>query len=571
MKTDLEIFTPFAKRSKYADRIDGSNCLVYTRVSTKEQENGFSLETQKRTIENTCDSSRLTILAYFGGVYESAKNDEREEFNRMLKFARKSREKISYIMVYSVDRFSRSGANAIYIAEQLRKENIKIFAVTQPADTFTATGKMQQNMQFIFSEYDNDLRREKSTAGMKEMLLNGYWCTKAPIGYSQITRRKRENTKLEVRQIIKVNDTGKLLRKAFYWKVEDKLTNAEILLKLKNLGLTLRKQQLSKIFTNPFYCGVMSHKLLNGQVMEGKHELLISKEIFLQANNIKTRNVKWSHRKDFSQVPLKNFMKCADCGSSFCGYLVKRKNIWYYKCNKTGCKCNRSAKSLNDLFLKGLFGYTFSSDLIAPVKYEFTKFFDENMKEMEKDVEILKGRLTETVKRIETLEERFAIGEIDRELYGKFNTKYRKEKLEILTEMDKKQFKNSNLEKWLDKYCQVLTNLPSLWTSSSYMGKLELQELLFPKGILYDRKNNCFRTPEINSVAVLMSQIARERTENEKGDIGVFYQLSPFVPRRGLEPLSLAAYAPQAYLYTNSNTWAYFSATAETNTREKQK
>ena len=205
MKTDLEIFTPFAKKSKFAERLEGKNCIIYTRVSTKEQEKGYSLETQKRDIEKTCEQNGFTILAYFGGVYESAQTDERAEFNRMLQFARKSKEKVSHIMVYSVDRFSRSGANAIYIASELRKENIKIFAVTQPSDTSTATGKMQQNMQFIFSEYDNDLRREKCKAGMKEMLLNGYWCTKAPLGYNQITRGKRVNTNLAEKQISTVN------------------------------------------------------------------------------------------------------------------------------------------------------------------------------------------------------------------------------------------------------------------------------------------------------------------------------------------------------------------------------
>src|SRR6185437_7850239 len=161
--------------------------------------------------------------------------------------------------------------------------------------------------QFIFSEYDNDLRRQKCTAGMKEMLLNGYWCAKAPLGYDQITRKKRENLTLDQRQKITVNETGKLIRKAFYWKAEDRLSNAEILQRLKNLGFKIHKQKLTKILNNPFYCGIMSHNILNGQVIEGKHEKLVSKEIFLLANSIKGRNITWKHNKDFSEVPLKNF------------------------------------------------------------------------------------------------------------------------------------------------------------------------------------------------------------------------------------------------------------------------
>lgn len=494
MKNDLEIFTPFAKKSKFADRIEGSNCIVYTRVSTKEQEKGYSLETQKRTIENTCEQSNFTILAYFGGVFESAQTNERAEFNRMLKFARRSSEKVSHIMVYSVDRFSRSGANAIYIANELRNENIKIYAVTQPSDTFTATGKMQQNMQFIFSEYDNDLRREKTTAGMKEMLLNGYWCARAPIGYSQITRKKRENNNITERQITVINQTGELIRKAFYWKAHDHLTNVEILHKLNNLGLKLTKQKITKILTNPFYCGVLSHNLLNGEVLEGKHEKLISKELFLQANDIKSRNHTWKHSTDFAQVPLKHFIKCSTCNNPFVGYVVKKKNLWYYKCNTLGCKCNRSAKMLNELFVDELKKHQLHAKYSAPVRDEFIKLFHENAKESDATLITLKTRLKDLSHKIEGLEERYAVGDLEKELYTKFSTKYRAEKSDINTEIDGLSFEKSNLEKRVDKYVSVLQNLPVLWASNSYKGKVELQDLLFPNGIVYDREISNYRT-----------------------------------------------------------------------------
>lgn len=537
MKTDLEIFTPFAKKSKFADRIEGSNCIIYTRVSTKEQEKGFSLETQKRVIEEACEKSSFSILAYFGGVYESAKTDERAEFNRMLKFARRSKEKVSLIMVYSVDRFSRSGANAIYIADELRKENIKIFAVTQPSDTFTATGKMQQNMQFIFSEYDNDLRREKCKAGMKEMLLNGYWCTKAPLGYTQVTRRKRENLDLDVRQRITVNETGKLIRKAFYWKAEDKLSNTEIISKLKNLGLTISKQKMPEILANPFYCGIMSHNLLNGEVIEGKHEKLVSKEIFLQANNVKSRSYTWKQNTDFADVPLKNFLKCGKCGSSFVGYQVKAKGLWYYKCNKIGCKCNKSAKTLNQLFIEKLQEYHLLKKYVEPTKDEFIKSFNENAKDRIESFTLLKGRFTETEKKIEGMEERYAIGDLEKELYVKYITKFRKEKLEIRSEMDTLSDENSNLVKRVEKYCQILQNLPLLWSSNKYKGKLELQELLFPRGIAYDKETSSYRTLEINEVAFVMIDIARDIAKKDKGDFGLYNQKSPSVPGTGVEPV----------------------------------
>src|ERR1700689_4702227 len=109
------LFKTFAKGSLKA-KAKGSNCVIYTRVSTKEQaDNNLSLDTQKKACEIYAKKSGYQTLGYFGGTYERAKNDERKEFTNMLSFVKKSRDKISHIIVYSVDRFSRSGANAIYL------------------------------------------------------------------------------------------------------------------------------------------------------------------------------------------------------------------------------------------------------------------------------------------------------------------------------------------------------------------------------------------------------------------------------------------------------------------------
>src|SRR5207248_1976366 len=151
-------------------------------------DNNMSLNTQKKACEKYAQKNGFQIMGYFGGTYESAKTDERKHFNSMLTYVKKAKEKVSTIIVYSVDRFSRSGANAIYITEQLKQEGIAVYAVTQPTDSTTASGSLQQNIQFIFSEYDNQLRREKCMAGTKEKLLSGYWCTAAPTGYDSIKR-----------------------------------------------------------------------------------------------------------------------------------------------------------------------------------------------------------------------------------------------------------------------------------------------------------------------------------------------------------------------------------------------
>lgn len=65
--------------------------------------------------------------------------------------------------------------------------------------------------------------------------------------------------------------------------------------------------------------------MLGGEVLQGRHEGIVSNETLLKANEVKTYNGVWTKRRDFENVPLKNFKKCEFCGSSYCGYLVKQK------------------------------------------------------------------------------------------------------------------------------------------------------------------------------------------------------------------------------------------------------
>ncbi len=528
MKNDLDIFSPFAKQSKGAERLTSNNCIIYTRVSSKEQQEGYSLDLQKKVIVEYAEKAKLNIIGFFGGVYESAKTDERKEFNKMLTFARRSREKVSLILVYSVDRFSRSGANAIYIAETLRKENIRIFAIQQPSDTSTASGKFMQNIQFIFSEYDNDQRREKCTSGMREMLLDGYWPNRVPLGYDQKMKGKE--------QIITVNEKGKILRKAFEWKAEGIYNNLEIKDKLKALGLNVSKQSLTCILRNPFYCGIMTSNLLNGQVIEGRHEKLISKELFVKINSLGTKNPKGKTAEEFNEVPLKHFIKCGECSTPFSGYVVKKKGLWYYKCNKKGCKCNRSAKALNNKFESLLNRYALNEKYIEPIKSGFMYVFNESTAEIQQTERALKTKLTEINNKIEAVEEKLILSEIDREVYNKFKTKYLQEKNEVSAGLQKFNFNLSNLENCIEKYCYLLMKPSQLWASSDFKNKTIIQNIVFPNGLVFDRKNDDYRTENINEVISCFALLSKD-LENEKSrPSNLFLEKSASVAGAGFEP-----------------------------------
>lgn len=530
---NLDIFSSFAKGGK-RQLSRTNNCVIYTRVSTKEQaDNNLSLETQRKACEQSAHKNNYSILGYFGGTYESAKTDERRHFNAMLSFVKKCPQKISHIIVYSVDRFSRSGANAIYIAEQLKKEGITVFAVTQPTDTTTASGSLQQNIQFIFSEYDNQLRREKCMAGVKEKLLNGIWVSTIPRGYSVVrTTGKREFV---------LNDTGKLIRKAFFWKAEG-MTNEEIKRRLAEKGLHLDGRRIADILKNPFYCGLLVHNALEGKVIEGIQEKAISRELFLKVNGvIASQNYSgYSITPENDYVPLKRFIKCESCGAYLRAYKAWKNKEYYYKCNTIGCKCNRRADDIHQMFTALLesLQLNINDDSAKLIALQMIATYNKMNQDKLADRERLTKQLAEAEKKLQRLEERFIGEEIERDLFLRYREKYTQEKQQLQTGLAKTRDKVSNLGKLVEKAIDYGSKLKPLWDCSRYSEKQKLQYLIFPEGISYNRKNDECRTPRINTIFLYMQQLARVLAKNKSGNKANICNVPALVELGGVEPPS---------------------------------
>ena len=325
--SDLAIFKTFGKGHR-EPIIKGKRAVIYTRVSTKDQTENLSLATQRKYCLDYAQKNGYVIVNSFGQTHESASNDERAAFKEMLSFVKRSKEQISYIIVYSYDRFSRN-ENSFWLTSQLRTLSIEILSVTQVIDTTSPAGQMQQRLYYAFNQFENELRRDRTKAGTKEMLLLGNWPTKPPLGY--------DSQKINGRRTIVPNAKGLVLRQVFEWKKVEGLSLDAIRIRLAQKGITLCKQRVAAILRNPFYAGLISHNMLDGEVVPGNHEPLISKELFLQVNGIlESNNHGYSVKEENEALPLKRFLKCAKCGQSLHGYIVKKKGIHYYKCSTLG-------------------------------------------------------------------------------------------------------------------------------------------------------------------------------------------------------------------------------------------
>ena len=495
---EITIFDQFGKGKKLGVKAMTNNCVLYTRVSSKRQEQGYSLDIQLKDEQDFVQKESLNVLGIFGGTYESASTDERKEFNRMLQFIKKSKEKVSYIVVHMLDRFSRSGANSIYIKEQLKAAGVYILSVRQPVDVRTTSGDFQQNIQMIFSHYDNQVRREKCMSGIKEALSRGEWCHAAPKGYTALYEGGR-------RKLV-VNEEGKLLRKAFLWKANEGLSNEECRERLAKLGVKLTFQRMSTIFKNPFYCGLIAHNMLEGKLVNGNHEKVTTREIFLKVNDVQKQNSHgFSWKAENDKVPMKIFLHCEDCGGAMTGYVVKKKGIWYYKCRKKGCCNNKATAAMHGVFEQILTSFTLKDEYAPLIKAQMMLTIAKLTKEVHEDKQKVKVNCQEIERKLERLEERYITEEITPDLYIKYAEKFKQEKVGLFKELTKLEGQSSNHEEIVDHALSCAVNISKMWQSGGYKDKIRVQNWIFPEGLIYNKKKDTVRTTKINQVYAVMA------------------------------------------------------------------
>ncbi len=521
-------FSKFLKISKKKKKTNSFNAIIYTRVSTKEQaDTNKSLDVQKKACEEFAKNNGLNVVNYFGGTFESAKSDNRREFKEMLKFVRQKSNEIEFILVYSMDRFSRTGDEAMTIVYELRKNQIYVQSVTQVSDQKTAEGELQQNINLIFAKYDNDQRRRKTIAGMKANMLEGKWCSKPPRGYS-----KKDGE-------LVINKEGDLIKKAFMMKASGKYSNHQIIEFLNNLGFKIKKQSLSDLLKNVFYCGKINSALI-GKIVDGNHSAIISERVFLQANNVSS-NRGYKVDKEVEGLPLRGILLCDHCNTKITGYLNKKKGLYYYKCNKIGCKKNISAKIIHESILVELNKLKLDSNL----NLLFIDVLKETWNEMNKLSETNKRDLEscrkEETQKLDVLEERWAFGKITDDVYNKFSFQIKAKLKEIDSQIRKCEIKLSNLDKYIQFSLNILQNIDEIWEKGNLKTKKSLINTTYPEGIFYNKITATYRTPRVNEIFRLITTTSGGFLKKESGQSTENVDLSAKVAGTGLEPMSAAA------------------------------
>jgi site-specific DNA recombinase len=249
-------------------------CAVYTRKSSEEGlEMEFnSLEAQRESCEAYVSSQRaegwlLVPDRYDDGGFSGGTLD-RPALKRLL--ADIEAGKIDIVVVYKIDRLSRSLMDFSRLVEVFDQHKVTFVSVTQSFNTTTSMGRLTLNILLSFAQFEREVIgeriRDKFAASRKRGMWMGGW---APLGYEVKDRKLLVNeadAKLVdsiFQRFLKIGSATTLARQLIAENVRNKY------------GKLIDKGMLYKLLSNPVYVGVAMHK---GVSYPGEHVGIIDRK-----------------------------------------------------------------------------------------------------------------------------------------------------------------------------------------------------------------------------------------------------------------------------------------------------
>src|SRR5271163_3408466 len=277
----------------------GHRCAIYTRKSSEEglEQDFNSLHAQREACEafiksQTSEGWKLIKTAYDDGGL-SGGTMERPALRRLL--ADIGDGLIDTVVVYKVDRLTRSLADFAKMVELFDAHGISFVAVTQQFNTTTSMGRLTLNVLLSFAQFEREVTGERISDKIAASKQKGMWMGgTVPLGYDLSDHRLVVNAAEgeTVRLIFQLYLELKTLR-----RVREELDRRSIVSKqwvskggARHCGFRFRRGALYHLLANPIYVGEIRHKKA---IYPGQHEPIVERAVWQRVQEM--LNAKAAH------------------------------------------------------------------------------------------------------------------------------------------------------------------------------------------------------------------------------------------------------------------------------------
>src|SRR5215471_3158734 len=261
-------------------------CAIYTRVSTEQglEQDFNSLDAQYDACQAYVRSQLhagwdLVRAKYDDGGY-SGGNTDRPGLQRLLDDVQA--EKVDVIVVYKVDRLTRSLADFAKLVELFDQHNVSFVSVTQQFNTTTSMGRLTLNVLLSFAQFEREVTSERIRDKIAASKRKGLWVGgMAPLGYDTKDRKitvneaEAERVRTIFRGYLKLGSLNLLMAD---------LRKRGIVTKVRSLksgekvgGIPFTRGPLAHLLRNRFYIGKVAFK---GEILNGEQTAIVDRALF---------------------------------------------------------------------------------------------------------------------------------------------------------------------------------------------------------------------------------------------------------------------------------------------------
>ena len=476
------------------------------------------------------------------------------------------------ILAWHPDRLARNsvdGGQIIYLLDQTLLNYLR-FPVFQFENT--SQGKFMLSIMFGQSKYYVDSLSENTKRGLRARVRNGDFPSLAPFGY--LNDRRTKSIVLDKRY-------APLAKELFERYVQGDQTLAQLALFLKEKGALTRGGKLFKedkikaILQNPFYYG---HFRYGGELHEGRHKPIISKSLWDKVQKTIARR---GHKQPLvkAKIPFLGLLKCAHCGMGVTAETKTKtqKNgnfhSWtYYRCSRKRRlgKCTEPAIREKDLLpqlLALLNEYAMSDKMFVFMNEQIEQDKQAGITRDASLLNDLRMQIAKLTNKQQILLDSYLDQDIDRQTFLIKKNDILSQKKSLEEDLSNLQT-NRNvwiepMQKWLEKAKSICY----LLESNDFDGQKSILQEIFGSNLFLHNKT-LTQTPisasskkpllerGVESVFCLWQEL-RKINEKVAFSSDNFVKIHTLVRMKGLEPSRREAYAPKAYVSTNSTTSAY--------------
>ena len=354
---------------------EGKKCILYPRVSTEMQVEGYSLDGQKNSLKRYAEREEMQIVGIYEDAGKSGKSIEgRPAFKKMLSDIQEGLD-VDYVLVYKLSRFGRNAADILNSLEFIQSYGVNLLCIEEGIDSSQTSGKLLISVLSAVAEIERENILEQTMNGRREKARQGKWNGgPAPYGYS-----------LKDDTLVIEEDEAEIVRTIFDKFVHTNMgyTGIAKYLNLQGIKKTPRKKTdieefsahfIKILLDNPVYCGKIAYgrrarekvkgtkadyKIVNKQdfcLVEGLHEGIVDEELWTKAHEKRQETGVKSESKYGKERAhlLTGIIKCPKCGSGMYANRVcwtkkdgTYKEIMYYACSRNkqerGRSCDYSA------------------------------------------------------------------------------------------------------------------------------------------------------------------------------------------------------------------------------------